>query len=131
MPASNEGRHRRFSLHICHAEGGRPSGGDVAGGGDPARERLNAGLGGREVGDELRRCVNGDGGWETSRARRQLLRDVLLFEIPSTFLTPIHGQRIAISQRQPGRTGGHSEAKGNVLAGQFPILAMVSGEGIS
>ena len=57
---------------ICYAEDGRPSNGDVTSAGDPARERLNAGLAGREVGGDatrVKRGVNGDVGRGTSRAR--------------------------------------------------------------
>ena len=57
---------------ICHAEDGRPSNGDVAGAGDPARERLNAGVTGRGVGRDAMRAkgdVNADVGREASRAR--------------------------------------------------------------
>ena len=57
---------------ICDAEEGRPSDRDVAGTGDPACERLNAGLSGREVGGDTtreKRGVDGDVGRETSRAQ--------------------------------------------------------------
>ena len=72
--------------------------------------------------------------------RRQLLRAVLLFclllfAIPSTALTALSPDALAISQilRRRGGTGGFSEAEGKVvpLVGQFPVLAVVSGEGVS
>ena len=47
-------RRRRFPSQICHGVGGRPSDGDVAGAGDPARERLNAGPAGREAAAAMR-----------------------------------------------------------------------------
>ena len=53
---------------IYDVEDGRPSNGDVAGAGDPARERLTAGLAGREVG-------GGDAGEET-RERGRATGDV-------------------------------------------------------
>ena len=81
MLASNKGTMATtstFSPRICHAEDRHPSDGNAAGAGDSARERLDAGLTGREVGDDVEKggCGRGRRTGDVTRGRwRQVILD--------------------------------------------------------